>query len=80
MEAQHEEADVLHEQRDEPEEDARADGDEGVAPHGQHVLLDAYLSQPRRMADSDLTTMRHTACLNHFWEFGISPAKNKQWA
>ena len=43
MEAQHEEADVLHEQRDEPEEDARADGDQGVAPHGQHVLLYAYL-------------------------------------
>ena len=52
MEAQHEEADVLHEQRDEPEEDARADGDEGVAPHGQHVLLYAYLSKPRRMTDS----------------------------
>ena len=45
MEAQHEEADVLHEQRDEPEEDARADGDQGVAPHGQHVLLYAYLLQ-----------------------------------
>ena len=65
MEAQHEEADVLHEQRDEPEEDARADGDQGVAPHGQHVLLYAYLSQPRRMADSAPITMFYGGTETH---------------
>ncbi len=41
MEAQHKQADVLHEQSDEAEQDSSADGDQGVGPHWQDVFLEA---------------------------------------
>ena len=41
MEAEHEEPDILHQHRDQPEQQPGGHGDGGVAPLGQHLLLDA---------------------------------------
>ena len=41
MEAEHEEPDILHQHGDQPEQQPGGHGDGGVAPLGQHLLLDA---------------------------------------
>ena len=41
MEAEHEEPDILHQHRDQPEQQPGGHRDGGVAPLGQHLLLDA---------------------------------------
>ena len=40
MEAEHEEPDILHQHGDQPEQQPGGHGDGGVAPLGQHLLLD----------------------------------------
>ena len=41
MEAEHEEPDILHQHGDQPEQQPGGHRDGGVAPLGQHLLLDA---------------------------------------
>jgi hypothetical protein len=67
VEAEHEEADVLHEEGDEAEEDPGADGNQHVAPHGKHVLLQADLREVTNFTKKNILLSLAFLAL-HFWQ------------